>query len=199
MSCALQHHTRANMMKVANVKTPILDVQLPPDQRRRGGAVNDILQVIMATRHAPVMKYTVLALAATLTLWSRVADAFGVGMTTTTMGMGNSFGRLFRISTWGESHGGGVGVNLDGCPPKLPLTAEDIQVGACFSISYVFRWFTLVGTKMARFYYCKLLPASCRWMIPGTTAVVFALCQPHSYDGIPRSPVALSPVVYSTR
>lgn len=44
------------------------------------------------------------------------------------MGTGNSFGRVFRISTWGESHGGGVGVTLDGCPPRLPLTREDIQV-----------------------------------------------------------------------
>jgi|TARA_B110000438_G_scaffold292283_1_gene330410 chorismate synthase len=41
--------------------------------------------------------------------------------------MGNSFGTLFRISTWGESHGGGVGVVLDGCPPGLPITAEEIQ------------------------------------------------------------------------
>ena len=47
------------------------------------------------------------------------------------MGLGNSFGRLFRISTWGESHGGGVGVTLDGCPPKLPITREDIQIGKC--------------------------------------------------------------------
>mmetsp|Transcript_27164 Transcript_27164/g.41110 ORF Transcript_27164/g.41110 Transcript_27164/m.41110 type:complete len:431 (-) Transcript_27164:115-1407(-) len=45
-----------------------------------------------------------------------------------TMGTGNSFGRVFRISTWGESHGGGVGVNLDGCPPRLHLTREEIQV-----------------------------------------------------------------------
>ncbi len=42
--------------------------------------------------------------------------------------MGNTFGTLFRISTWGESHGGSVGVVIDGCPPGLPLTAEDIQV-----------------------------------------------------------------------
>lgn len=41
--------------------------------------------------------------------------------------MGNSFGSLFRISTWGESHGGGVGVVVDGCPPGLPITAEEIQ------------------------------------------------------------------------
>ena len=41
--------------------------------------------------------------------------------------MGNSFGTLFRISTWGESHGGGIGVVIDGCPPRLPLCIEDIQ------------------------------------------------------------------------
>ncbi len=42
-------------------------------------------------------------------------------------GMGNSFGELFRITTWGESHGGGVGVVVDGCPPRLSLTEADIQ------------------------------------------------------------------------
>jgi chorismate synthase len=47
---------------------------------------------------------------------------------TLTMGTGNSFGRLFRISTWGESHGGGVGVQLDGCPPRIHITREEIQV-----------------------------------------------------------------------
>lgn len=41
--------------------------------------------------------------------------------------MGNTFGNLFTISTWGESHGGSVGVVVDGCPPRLPLTEEDIQ------------------------------------------------------------------------
>ena len=41
--------------------------------------------------------------------------------------MGSSFGKLFTISTWGESHGGGVGVVIDGCPPNLPLTVEEIQ------------------------------------------------------------------------
>ncbi|MAH25630.1 MAG: chorismate synthase, partial [Opitutae bacterium] len=41
--------------------------------------------------------------------------------------MGNSFGTLFQISTWGESHGGGIGVVIDGCPPRLPLSEEDIQ------------------------------------------------------------------------
>lgn len=41
--------------------------------------------------------------------------------------MGNTFGHLFRITTWGESHGGGVGVVVDGCPPRLALTESDIQ------------------------------------------------------------------------
>ena len=40
---------------------------------------------------------------------------------------GNSFGQLFRITTWGESHGGGVGVVVDGCPPRLKLSEADIQ------------------------------------------------------------------------
>lgn len=47
---------------------------------------------------------------------------------TLTMGTGNSFGRVFRISTWGESHGGGVGVTLDGCPPRIQITRDEIQV-----------------------------------------------------------------------
>jgi chorismate synthase len=41
--------------------------------------------------------------------------------------MGNVFGNLFTISTWGESHGPAVGVVVDGCPPRLPITPEEIQ------------------------------------------------------------------------
>ena len=41
--------------------------------------------------------------------------------------MGSSFGDLFRISTFGESHGGGVGVIVEGCPPRLDLDVEAIQ------------------------------------------------------------------------
>lgn len=41
--------------------------------------------------------------------------------------MGNTFGHLFRITTYGESHGGGVGVIIDGCPPRLEITAQEIQ------------------------------------------------------------------------
>jgi chorismate synthase len=40
---------------------------------------------------------------------------------------GNSFGHLFRITTFGESHGGAVGVVLDGCPPGISITEEEIQ------------------------------------------------------------------------
>ncbi|OCA01999.1 chorismate synthase [Akkermansia glycaniphila] len=41
--------------------------------------------------------------------------------------MSSSFGQIFRISTWGESHGAGVGVVIDGCPSRIPVSAEDIQ------------------------------------------------------------------------
>lgn len=41
--------------------------------------------------------------------------------------MANSFGQLFRITTWGESHGGGVGCVIDGCPPRIELSEVDIQ------------------------------------------------------------------------
>lgn len=41
--------------------------------------------------------------------------------------MGSTFGRAFRIATWGESHGTGIGVVVDGCPPRLELDASDIQ------------------------------------------------------------------------
>ena len=37
----------------------------------------------------------------------------------------NSFGRIFRISIFGESHGESVGILIDGCPAGLPLTVED--------------------------------------------------------------------------
>ena len=40
---------------------------------------------------------------------------------------GSTFGTVFRITTWGESHGKGVGVVIDGCPAGLPLKSLDIQ------------------------------------------------------------------------
>ena len=41
--------------------------------------------------------------------------------------MGNTFGKLFQISTWGESHGPAVGVSIDGCPAGVPIDQEEIQ------------------------------------------------------------------------
>jgi chorismate synthase len=40
---------------------------------------------------------------------------------------GNTFGKAFRVTTWGESHGPAVGAVIDGCPPGLPLSTEDIK------------------------------------------------------------------------
>ncbi|MEL6373036.1 MAG: chorismate synthase [Pseudomonadota bacterium] len=39
----------------------------------------------------------------------------------------NTFGHLFRVTTWGESHGPAIGCVVDGCPPQVPLVASDIQ------------------------------------------------------------------------
>jgi chorismate synthase len=41
--------------------------------------------------------------------------------------MANTFGQLFRVTTWGESHGAGIGAVVDGCPPRLALTEADLQ------------------------------------------------------------------------
>ncbi len=51
----------------------------------------------------------------------------GAGFSLRLAAMANTFGHLFRITTWGESHGGGVGVVVDGCPPRLKLSEADIQ------------------------------------------------------------------------
>ncbi|SFG85152.1 chorismate synthase [Palleronia marisminoris] len=40
----------------------------------------------------------------------------------------NTYGHLFRVTTWGESHGPALGATVDGCPPGVPLAPEDIQV-----------------------------------------------------------------------
>lgn len=41
---------------------------------------------------------------------------------------GSTFGNIFKITTWGESHGAGIGVVIDGCPAGLELCADDIQI-----------------------------------------------------------------------
>src|SRR6056297_438991 len=40
---------------------------------------------------------------------------------------GNTFGKVFRVTAWGESHGPGIGVVVDGCPPRIPLDESMIQ------------------------------------------------------------------------
>ena len=40
---------------------------------------------------------------------------------------GNTFGKIFRVTTWGESHGPALGAVIDGCPPRLSLVAADID------------------------------------------------------------------------
>ncbi|MGF1660451.1 MAG: chorismate synthase [Rubrimonas sp.] len=40
----------------------------------------------------------------------------------------NSFGHVFRFTTWGESHGPALGATVDGCPPRIPLSEADIQI-----------------------------------------------------------------------
>ena len=43
------------------------------------------------------------------------------------MSEGNTFGRIFRVTTWGESHGAAIGVVVDGCPARVAISVEKIQ------------------------------------------------------------------------
>ena len=40
----------------------------------------------------------------------------------------NTFGKIFRFTTWGESHGPAIGCIVDGCPPNINLKEQDIQI-----------------------------------------------------------------------
>ena len=60
---------------------------------------------------------------------------------------GNTFGHSFRVTTFGESHGKGVGCVIDGVPPRLPITKEDIQVLSPRKNERV--WLTLPGCSAA--------------------------------------------------
>lgn len=62
--------------------------------------------------------------------------------------IGNVFGNFFRVATYGESHGGGVGCTISGCPPRLPISEADMQVEldrrSCSSLmEYGFLFFCL--------------------------------------------------------
>ena len=41
--------------------------------------------------------------------------------------MGNSFGKIFKLTSFGESHGKGIGGVIDGVPPNIPINVKDIQ------------------------------------------------------------------------
>ncbi|MGH2550550.1 MAG: chorismate synthase, partial [Thermomicrobiales bacterium] len=41
--------------------------------------------------------------------------------------MASTFGKLFKLTTWGESHGPALGVVIEGCPAGIPLEVDDIQ------------------------------------------------------------------------
>lgn len=82
--------------------------------------------MVLIIRLAFVVLFLCCALTETHSWASSIASKRGMGFKLY-MGTGNSFGKVFKISTFGESHGSGVGVIVDGCPPRLPLTTEDIQ------------------------------------------------------------------------
>jgi len=58
---------------------------------------------------------------------ARSSSLGGVAGTGTKIMSGNTFGTIFRVTTWGESHGPAVGVTIDGCPSMLPVSVGDIQ------------------------------------------------------------------------
>jgi len=58
---------------------------------------------------------------------ARSSSLGGVAGTGTKIMSGNTFGTIFRVTTWGESHGPAVGVTIDGCPSMLPVSVEDVQ------------------------------------------------------------------------
>ena len=50
---------------------------------------------------------------------------------------GSTYGTILKVTTWGESHGKGIGVVVDGCPAGLPLTEADIQVYLDLSLIHI--------------------------------------------------------------
>ena len=91
------------------------------------GAVYDIHSAQQRRSLAQRHRVVILTMRISLLTVAFLATSTCTSGLTLTMGTGNSFGRVFRISTWGESHGGGVGVVLDGCPPRIPLSREEVQ------------------------------------------------------------------------
>ena len=66
---------------------------------------------------------------------------------------GNTFGRLFRVTTWGESHGKALGAVVDGCPPGIKLNEDEINKELSLRIPKV-TGFQLQGKRGTDVRYC---------------------------------------------
>lgn len=72
---------------------------------------------------------------------------------------GSSFGTIFRLTTWGESHGKGVGVVVDGVPAGLSLSEEDIQFYLDLRTNLTFSLFPKIQHKVSaahKYQYTKI-------------------------------------------
>ena len=95
--------------------------------------------------------------------------------------MGDSFGQLFRITTWGESHGGGVGVVIDGCPSGLLLCEDDLQ----YELDRRRPGQSKITTQRKESDSPKILSGIFEGRTTGTAISIMVLnkdAKPHSYD-----------------
>ena len=91
---------------------------------------------------------------------------------------GSTYGNIFRITTWGESHGKGVGVVVDGCPAGLELCEADIQKflnkpnrmnvteTIVILILFSFRWFPLLQALLQRVSYNRFVELEKEVLLP---------------------------------
>ncbi|AQL07961.1 Chorismate synthase chloroplastic [Zea mays] len=70
---------------------------------------------------------------------------------------GNTFGNYFQVATYGESHGGGVGCVISGCPPRIPLTEADLQVELDRRCTYLFQISSFSSCKAGSIYGFKMI------------------------------------------
>lgn len=70
---------------------------------------------------------------------------------------GNTFGNYFQVATYGESHGGGVGCVISGCPPRIPLTEADLQVELDRRCTYLIQISSFSSCKAGSIYGFKMI------------------------------------------
>ena len=93
--------------------------------------------------------------------------------------MGNIFGKIFRVATFGESHGAAVGCVIDGCPSRIPLSGEDIQR----ELDRRRPGQSAVSTPRAESDACKILSGVYEGLTLGTPiCVIVENCDQHSGD-----------------